>query len=114
MTGENNVTMTVTVNDTATGLVKFQVKGIEERSLYVDVINGKAVLEGIFAIGDYTVIATYMGDSRFNTNITYDDFTVRGHIKKNTTITAYADVIVDKVTITVSVDENANCWRYCR
>ncbi|WP_298523334.1 right-handed parallel beta-helix repeat-containing protein, partial [uncultured Methanobrevibacter sp.] len=107
VTGEYDVAMTVTVNDNATGLVKFQVKGTEEYVLYVDVIDGKAVLEDILDIGDYTVIATYMGDARFNTNITFEDFTIKGHIKKNTTIAANADVNVDKVTITVRVDENA-------
>ena len=107
LTGENNVSMTVNVNDTATGLVKFQVTGTEEYTLYVDVIDGKAVLEDILEIGDYTVIATYMGDSRFSTNITYQDFTIRGHIKKNTTIDARADVNGYRVTLTVNVDENA-------
>jgi hypothetical protein len=107
VTGENDVAMTVSVNDAATGLVKFQVTGDEEYVVYADVVNGKAVLESIFATGDYTVVATYMGDNRFNTNITYGDFTVRGHIKKDTPITAYADVIGNRVTVTVSVDENA-------
>ena len=107
LTGENNVSMTVNVNDTATGLVKFQVTGTEEYTLYVDVIDGKAVLEDILEIGDYIVIATYMGDSRFSTNITYQDFTIRGHIKKNTTIDARADVNGYRVTLTVNVDENA-------
>ncbi|MBQ6345346.1 MAG: right-handed parallel beta-helix repeat-containing protein, partial [Methanobrevibacter sp.] len=107
MTEENNATMTVTVNDTATGLVKFQVKGTQEFTLYVDLINGKAVLNNILETGDYTVIATYMGDNRFNTNITLEEFTIKGHIKKDTPITAHADVNVNRVTITVTVDENA-------
>ena len=106
-TGENNVTMTVTVNDAATGLVKFQVTGEEEYTLYVDVIDGKAVLEDILETGDYTVIATYMGDYRFNTNITYEDFTIRGHIKKDTPISASAEMVGYRVTLTVNVDENA-------
>ena len=48
-----------------------------------------------------------MGDGRFNTNITYGDFTIKGHIKKDTPITANADVNGNRVTITVTVDENA-------
>jgi hypothetical protein len=107
VTEENNVTMTVTVSDNATGLVKFQVSGPEEYVVYSDVINGVAVLEDVLETGDYTVIATYMGDSRFNTNITAGEFTIRGHIKKDTPITAYADVIGNRVALTVSVDENA-------
>ena len=104
---ENNVTMTVTVNDKAEGLVKFEVTGPEVYVVYSDVINGVAVLEDIVETGDYTVIATYMGDDRFNTNITYQDFTIKGHIKKNTTINARADVIGYRVTITVNVNESA-------
>ncbi|WP_296883628.1 Ig-like domain-containing protein [uncultured Methanobrevibacter sp.] len=104
---ENNVVMTVTVNEAATGLVKFQVTGEEEYTLYADVVNGEAVLEDILETGDYTVIATYMGDSRFNTNITSQEFTIAGHIKKDTPITAYADVNGNRVTLTVNVDENA-------
>ena len=107
VTDETYVGMTVTVNENATGLVKFQVTGEEEYVVYSDVINGKAILEDILEIGDYNVIATYMGDDRFNTNITYGDFTIRGHIKKDTPITAYADVNGNRVTLTVSVDENA-------
>ena len=107
MTDETYVGMTVTVSDAATGLVKFQVTGEEEYVVYSDVINGKAVLEDILEIGDYNVIATYLGDDRFNTNITYGDFTIRGHIKKDTPITAKADVNGNRVTLTVSVDENA-------
>ena len=104
---ENNITMTVTVNDKATGLVKFQVTGQEEYVVYSDVINGVAILEDVLESGDYTVVATYLGNDRFNTNITYADFTIKGHIKKNTTISAHADVIGNRVTLTVNVDENA-------
>jgi flagellar hook assembly protein FlgD len=104
---ENNVVMTVTVNEAATGLIKFQVTGEEEYTLYADVVNGEAVLEDILDTGDYTVVATYMGDSRFNTNITSQEFTIAGHIKKDTPITAYADVNGNRVTLTVNVDENA-------
>ena len=50
--------------------------------------NGKAILEDILVAGDYTVIATYMGDSRFNTNITAESFTIKGHVKQDTAIDA--------------------------
>ena len=107
VTGENNVTMTVTVDEAATGLVKFQVTGEEEYTLYVDVIDGQAVLEDILDTGDYRVIVTYMGDNRFNTNITSEEFTLKGHIKKDTPITADSKVNGYRVTLTVKVDENA-------
>ena len=100
--------MTATVSDAATGLVKFQVIGSTgEYTLYADVINGKAILEDTLPVGDYTVIATYMGDSRFNTNITSGEFTIVGHIKKDTPISASASVNGNRVTLTVNVDENA-------
>ena len=99
--------MTVTVDEMASGLVKFQITGPEDYTIYADVIKGKAVLEYVLLSGDYTVVATYMGDEWFNTNITSEDFTVVGHIKKDTPITAYADVNGNRVTLTVNVDENA-------
>ncbi|MEE1129062.1 MAG: Ig-like domain-containing protein, partial [Methanobrevibacter sp.] len=107
VTDENNVKMTVTVDEIASGLVKFQITGPEDYTLYADVIKGKAVLEYVLLSGDYTVVATYMGDSWFNTNITSEDFTVVGHIKKDTPIAARADVNGNRVTLTVNVDENA-------
>jgi hypothetical protein len=108
VTEENYVGMTVTVDDAATGLVKFQVSGSEgEYTLYADVIDGKAILEDTLPVDNYTVFVTYMGDDRFNTNITSGEFTIKGHIKKDTPITANADVVGNRVTLTVTVDENA-------
>lgn len=81
-TDENRAVFTVNVNENTTGLIKFDVRGEEEYVIYVDVENGKAVLEDILKTGDYTVIVTYNGDDRFNTNNTYADFTITGHIKR--------------------------------
>ena len=68
-------------------IVKFEVTGAEEYSLYVDVIEGKAVFEDVLKDGNYTVIATYMGDSRFNTNVTSSDFTISTPAKPDINIT---------------------------
>ena len=57
--------------------------------------------------GNYTVVATYMGDSVFNTNTTSKDFEVIGHIMKDTPIDATVEINLNKVTLTVTVDENA-------
>ena len=84
---ENIVTFTVEVDSKATGIVKFEVTGAEEYSLYVDVIEGKAVFEDVLEDGNYTVIATYMGDSRFNTNATSSDFTITSPAKPDINIT---------------------------
>ena len=104
---ENNVTFNVKVNSNATGIVKFQITGQEEYILYVDVVDGKAILEDILKTGNYTVFATYMGDNRYNTNITSKDFTITGHVKKNTPITADVKTNGNKVTLTINVNENA-------
>ena len=104
---ENRVTVTVTVDSDATGIVKFEVTGAEEYTVYADVVNGKAVMDNVLEVGDYTVVATYMGDGRFNSNVTSESFTVKGHVKKDTPISANVDVDGYKVTVTVNVNENA-------
>ena len=104
---ENDVIYTVDVNSNATGLVKFEVTGLEEYVLYADVIDGKAYFYDTLTTGDYTVVATYMGDDRFNTNITTESFTVKGHVKENTSIDTNANANGHKVTITVAINENA-------
>ena len=106
-TSENIVIFTVDVNPNATGIVRFEVSGAENYTVYADVINGVAVMEDVLEVGDYTVVATYMGDDRFNTNTTSESFTVKGHVKKDTPISAVADVNGYRVTITVTVDGNA-------
>lgn len=106
-TNENNATITANVNEDATGIVKFEVYGQEEYTLYVDIVNGKATLKDVLAKGDYTVIATYMGSDKYNTNITSKDFTILGHIKKDTPINGEVKINGNKVTISVTVDEDA-------
>ena len=104
---ENDANFTVTLNPDATGIVRFELSGAEEYVVYADVINGEAMIQNILIVGDYNLIATYMGDSRFNSNITSASFTVSGHVKKDTPITADAKVNGNRVTITVNVDANA-------
>ena len=87
VSNENIAIFTVEVDSKATGIVKFEVTGAEEYSLYVDVIKGKAVFEDVLKDGNYTVIATYMGDSRFNTNVTSSDFTITSPVKPDINIT---------------------------
>ena len=104
---ENDVKYVVDVNPDATGIVKFEVTGVEQYTVYADVIGGKAILDDVLAAGDYTVVATYMGDSRFNTNITTESFSVKGHVKVDTPIGASVLVNGYRVSITVKVDSNA-------
>ncbi len=103
---ENNVTITVNVNENATGLVEFNIDG---EAVYLPVNNGVAVCGLVLSGGDYTVTATYMGDSdsKFNSNSTSREFTVKGHEKVNTTIATSVGVVNSTVTLTVNVNENA-------
>ena len=96
---ENNVTITVTVDSTAGGFVKFNIIG---DPVYVDVNNGKAVYNLVLPAGDYNVEATYVGDDNFKSNSTSESFTVSDHIKQNTTITP--TVTVDGNNVSISID----------
>uniref|UniRef100_UPI00388F37B3 Ig-like domain repeat protein n=1 Tax=Methanobrevibacter sp. TaxID=66852 RepID=UPI00388F37B3 len=104
---ENNITMIVSVDENATGLVKFEVTGAEEYTVYAEVENGKAILEDVLTVGDYTVVATYLGDDNYSSNSTEESFTIVGHIKKDTAITAVPTVDGTSVTIVSTVDKNA-------
>ena len=106
-TYENNAKITATVNTDATGIVKFQITGPEKYSLYVDVINGHAILEDVLKTGNYNVVATYMGDSTYNAHATSKDFKIIGHIMKDTPIDANIESNANKVKLTVTVDESA-------
>uniref|UniRef100_UPI0038901870 Ig-like domain repeat protein n=1 Tax=Methanobrevibacter sp. TaxID=66852 RepID=UPI0038901870 len=108
LVNENNVTITASVDSAATGLVKFEVTGAEDYTLYAEVIDGKAVLEDILTVGDYSVVVTYLGDSKFYSNTTTETFTVVGHIKNDTSISAVSNVDGNTVTIVTKVDNNAS------
>ena len=101
---ENNVTITATINSSASGLVEFNIGG---KAVYIAVNNGAAVYNVVLPAGDYNVEVTYMGDSRYNSNRTSRAFTVTDHIKKNTTLTL--DIRFDEYNVTViaEVDSNA-------
>ncbi|MBO7732897.1 MAG: Ig-like domain repeat protein, partial [Methanobrevibacter sp.] len=104
---DNDVNITVNVHPNATGLVKFEIKGPEQYIIYSDIVEGKAFSHHILTEGDYVVNATYMGDIHFNSNSTSQNFTVKGHIKKNTTIVSKVNVENYTVTITSTVDPDA-------
>ena len=101
---DNDVVITAEVDSSANGLVEFNISG---KTVYVAVNEGKAVYDIVLLTSDYNVDATYLGDSKFNANRTSKAFTVKDHVKQNTTIVP--DVVVDSsnVTITVAVNRNA-------
>ena len=101
-TTENNVTFTVKVNSDADGTVKFQVTGPENYTLYVDVNNGKAILEDVLKVGNYTVVATYSGDSVYNSNITSKEFIIKEKQTTNVTVDIPTNIKAgDDITISI-------------
>ena len=85
-TVENNVTITATVNQMATGLIEFNIDG---QAVYLAVNNGQATIYNLnLPANTYTVAVTYLGDDKFNPNATSASFEVLGHIKKDTPINA--------------------------
>lgn len=82
----------VNLDETTTGLVKFYMirkDTSEDYTMYMDVKDNQVeLLTDAIEPGDYTVVATYMGDSKFNTNITSFDFTVNKTEKPATTVIA--------------------------
>ena len=109
--GEDTALIVVDLNETATGLVKFYMvwkETGENYTMYMDVENGHVeTFTNSIAPGNYTVIATYMGDSAFNTNTTSKDVEIIGHVLKDTPIIANVETNANRVTLTVTVDKNA-------
>ena len=69
----NEVTVTVNVNETATGLVAFELNG---DVMYLPINNGKVVNEYSLPIGHYNITVTYIGEGEFNSNKTTQSFDV--------------------------------------
>ena len=59
----NGVIITAKVNETANGLIAFEIDG---EIIYLPVRNGEAVGCFVLPIGNYDTTITYMGDSQFN------------------------------------------------
>ena len=110
---ENIATFDVDLNKSATGLVKFYVvckETGENATIYMDVKDGHVeAVTGSMDPGNYTVVATYMGDSAFNTNIITKDFEVFDIVKISTKLTS-SDVTMDydggKSLVATLKDEN--------
>ena len=101
----NNVTITVNVDSSASGFVKFTLNG---NDVFVEVVDGKVVYDVVLSAGDYAAYITYLGDDKFNPNSTVETFTVAGHAKKNTTLSIVSSVRDNSVVIVVSVDSDAS------
>ncbi|WP_407375765.1 Ig-like domain-containing protein, partial [Methanobrevibacter sp.] len=99
-----DVTVTVNVDENATGFVKFTLNG---NNIFAEVIDGKAVINMILPAGNYTVPAAYLGDDDFNANATEIEIEVSEISLNDTQITAEISLNENNVTITVSVDPAA-------
>ena len=94
---ENNAMFDVNLDKDATGLVKFYIinkETGEDYTTYMDIEDGYA---GMFINdmepGNYTISATYMGDSVFNTNITSKDFEIAPPEDANITVNVNGSVV---------------------
>ena len=100
----NNVFLTAKVNENATGIVMFTVDG---ESVAMAIINGEALYHNVLDAGTYTVLVTYIGDSKFNGNSTTTTIVVSDPVKENTTIASKVNIDENIVEITVEVNEYA-------
>ena len=104
---EEDMTITVELDENATGFVQYNLTGEESHIWYMNVENGQSIIKYILTPGNYTVEITYLGDDKYNKNTTTKTFTIVGHVKNDTEITSTATVENYTVTITTNVDSNA-------
>ena len=99
----NDVIITVDVNVDATGFVKFNING---NDIFADVVAGKAVLNLILPVGNYTVAVTYLGDDEFNENATMVSFVVDAPESASVNITIPSDIEAgDNATVKVEIPD---------
>ena len=101
---DNDVSIIAKVNVSASGLVEFNIDG---KAVYVAVNNGEAVYDVVLPGGNYTVVVTYLGDDKFNSNSTTKTFVVTDYVKQNTSISAEVVVDGNVATITAIVNSSA-------
>ena len=66
--------------------------GEENYTLYLDVINGESILKDVLKAGNYTITATYNGDSVYNSNITSKEFIIKNKQETNVTVDVPSDI----------------------
>ena len=95
------VTITVTVDENATGFVKLSV---DDAVANVELVGGVATFTTTLPANSYFVDLTYLGDDNFNMNKTKLTFTITEISKLKTPIDLY--ITVDENTAMFSVDLN--------
>ena len=97
----NNVTVTVTVNDKATGKVNITVNGVDYE---VDIVDGRAVYTVVNpTAGKYTVTVSYNGDGNFTAATASTEFNVT-KINPDMTVTVSNITYGNNATVTVNVN----------
>ena len=101
----NKVAITAAVdNSSASGLVKFEIRGTENYTFYLDIENGKATINLKLDAGNYTINATYLGDDYFNENATAISFTADDTEK---TATEFTDIVINDKVVTLTLRDAA-------
>ena len=100
------VTVTVNVNENATGFVNMKFTDTE---FNIELTDGVGSLTVDLPANSYNVDVTYLGDDNFNENMTKIIFTVVDPIKENTPISLDVSTVENYVTFTVTVDSDATC-----
>ena len=104
---ENNVTISAGINPAATGFVQFD---IDDNVVYIAVNNGNATYNLVLPAGEYEVVATYLGDSKFNSNATSKSFEVTDKPVIVPIASEFGDIVIsDDLSISVVLkDANGN------
>ena len=80
--------------------------------MFAEVKDGKATLNTILPVGNYTIVASYLGDDDFNANSTEITFSVVEKPLKDTPI--YIKVVIDDNNVTIAVDVDVNATGFVK
>ena len=100
---DNNVTVTVSSDNPISGLIQFKVNNASD---YIPIENGQVTYMYVLDIGDYNMNVSYLGNEIYNSSTCSKEFTVIGHIKKNTTISANVTITGFNIMVTVTLNPN--------
>ena len=102
---ENNVTVTVTLPDDATGMVFFY---LNDKNYFDQVHDGVATLTlSDLAIGNYTIYTTYGGDEKYYNSIEIADFKVIANDTYEIKAESGSIQVGDEAQVTVMLPEDA-------
>ena len=100
---DNNVTVTVSSDNPISGLIQFEINNVSDYAL---IENGQLTYMYVLDIGDYNLTVSYLGNEIYDLSTCSKEFTVVGHIKKNTTISADVEITGFNIMVTVNLNPN--------